>query len=162
MSLLWKTAMTWRHDPDTPAEGEPVHVRDAGFAGFTQVSFGSGDGKGEPDSQSTTIGHFIEDATPADWRAGHHGPVNLTQPIHATQSHIHTGHMDRHQRGEVEEHRGFGGPDPMFVTHQGKLHVIEGHHRVANAMRQEEPSMLGWHYDLDKHPFQCHDDCEYF
>lgn len=98
------------------------------------------------------------------WRKhGTFGPVSLKRPVHATQSHVSQGHIDRYlaNPGERTEHVQRFGPSwndylgdeaPMFVTHHGELHTTEGHHRVAAALQRGDASINGWHYDLDKDP----------
>lgn len=86
------------------------------------------------------------------------GKVDLSKGVYATQSHVHPAHIDRHEvdDGQTPWHAG-GGSDylghkhPMFVTHEGRLHVTEGHHRVARALARGDTHMEGWHYDGDKH-----------
>jgi hypothetical protein len=89
--------------------------------------------------------------------------VDLTRPVHATQPLVSQTHIDRYKSnpGDVSDHR-YSFPEassdypgeshPMFVTHHGELHTIEGHHRVAAALAQGKKSIKGWHYDLDKDP----------
>lgn len=90
-------------------------------------------------------------------------PVDLTGPVHATQSHVSQTHIDRYlgNPGDLSDHqhqfgrgrsRYLGNEAPMFVTHQGRLHTTEGHHRVAAALARGDKSIMGWHYDLDKDP----------
>jgi 8-oxo-dGTP pyrophosphatase MutT (NUDIX family) len=100
------------------------------------------------------------------WRQhGSYGQVPLTKPVYATQSHVAQAHIDRylddphstswHQQRYGPAHPGneyLGDDAPMFVTHQGRMHVTEGHHRVAAALQRGERSIAGYHFNLDKHP----------
>jgi 2'-5' RNA ligase len=89
--------------------------------------------------------------------------VDLRKGVYATQSHVGQFHIDRYLHGGEEEpswHSQHGGQGygylgekhPLFVTHQGRLHAIEGHHRVAAALQRGDTHITGWHHDLDKHP----------
>lgn len=94
-----------------------------------------------------------------------YGAVDLTNPVYATQSHVSQAHIDKyhHDPGATSHHQEMyghhGGTDylgdgaPMFVTHQGDLHTTEGHHRTAAALQRGDKSIMGWHYDADKHGF---------
>lgn len=95
---------------------------------------------------------------------GEHKPISLQQPIHATQGHVSEEHIERYAKNprDKTDHqyrtqgwagsRYLGNEGPMFVTHQGRLHTIEGHHRVAAGLRRGDDHVMGWHYDLDKDP----------
>lgn len=47
----------------------------------------------------------------------------------------------------------FGNETPGFVRHNGKLHAVEGHHRVAAALMRGDTHIEGRLYDADKHGF---------
>lgn len=91
------------------------------------------------------------------------GPVDIkSKPIFATQSHVNQNHIDRYKskpddKSWHEQTTGRpagdyqGGHHPLFVTHQGRTHVIEGHHRVAAALQSGDSHIHAWHIDLDKH-----------
>ena len=96
---------------------------------------------------------------------GRSGRVNLRQPVYATQTHVAREHIDKYkanpnatghhhtmypQAARLSDY--LGSEHPMFVTHQGRLHVTEGHHRVAAALEQGDPHIHGWHFNLDDHP----------
>jgi hypothetical protein len=133
----------------------------------------------EPDHDDPTLMHFVGEHgdNPHLWRnKAHYGPVSLKQPVYATQSHVSQLHMDKyvhdpHAMGDHEEQHGdtsssrmeryLGHDAPMFVTHEGRLHTTEGHHRVAAALRAGEPSIHGWHFNLDKHPEHAKNPREY-
>lgn len=120
----------------------------------------------EPDHDDPELMRFVRNhgSNTSLWRKyGELKPIDLTQPIHATQSHVSQTHIDRYRRnpGDISDHAhtyGEGGREylgeeaPMFVTHRGKLHTTEGHHRTAAALQQHWPHITGWHYDLDKDP----------
>lgn len=104
------------------------------------------------------------------------GKVSLTGPVYATQSHVNQEHIDRYRadpggeshqmqsneryRKVREEHPYLADKHPMFVTHQGRLHVTDGHHRVAAALQDGKKSIVGWHYDGDKHGLPGYEDDE--
>ncbi len=104
------------------------------------------------------------------WQSkGKLGKVDLTKGVYATQSHVSKRIMDEHQydpdsgpwhhrqqRSQGKEPHSYGylgDKHSMFVTHQGRLHATEGHHRVAVALTKGESHIVGWHYDADKHGF---------
>jgi hypothetical protein len=112
-----------------------------------------------------TIFQHGEGLFPSTWEnKGHLGSVDISGPVHATQSHVNQAHVERYldkpddkswweQRSGRTDETGYKGTQhPLFVTHQGRLHVIEGHHRVAAALQRGDKTIHGWHYDLDKHP----------
>lgn len=120
----------------------------------------------EPDYDDPDLMRFVRNhGTNSDlWRKhGHFGDVDLTQGVHATQSHVSQAHIDRYLRHPDDAteatHQGrglksdyLGDEAPMFVTHERGLHATEGHHRVAAALQRGDKSIKGWHYDLDKDP----------
>jgi hypothetical protein len=120
----------------------------------------------EPDNDDPDLMKFIRhhgDNTELWQRHGEHKAIDLTQPVHATQSHVSQTHIDRYKSnpGDISDHAhtyGQTGSDylgeeaPLFVTHNGRLHTTEGHHRVAAALQQGKPEIKGWHYDLDEDP----------
>jgi hypothetical protein len=92
--------------------------------------------------------------------------VDLSKGAYATQSHVGQTHIDRylddphsmswHQQAYGHPSMGgeyLGHNHPMFVKHQGRLHCIEGHHRVAAALQRGDSRIHGWYYDADKHGF---------
>lgn len=124
--------------------------------------------KDKPDHTDADLYHFQrnEARLPSTWQNhGTLGHVDLkSQPVFATQSHVNQAHINRYksnpddkswweqQTGGRRKSEYEGNKHPLFVTHQGRLHVIEGHHRVAAALQRGDSSIHGWHYDLDKHP----------
>lgn len=103
---------------------------------------------------------------PDTWeKHGEFKPVGIKGPVWATQSHVNQGHINRYKNDPGDkswfEHRGGdpmkagveykGTKHPLFVTHQGRLHVIEGHHRVAAAMQRGDTHIQGWHINLDEY-----------
>ncbi len=137
-----------------------------------------------PDQTDDHLHHWIaehsEDPGSFTKHAKQPKKVDLRGGVYATQSHVGQFHIDRYlARGEEEpswhsQNGGFsadylGDKHPLFVTHQGRLHAIEGHHRVAAALQRGDTHITGWHHDLDKHPIasdslhpedEC-DDCRY-
>lgn len=121
----------------------------------------------EPDDDDPGLMRFVGDHgdNPKLWhKYGTLGHVDLTKPVHATQSHVSQTHIDRYRDNphDSSDHVYSFGPSaardypgeeaPMFVTHGGALHVTEGHHRTAAALQSGKKSIRGWHYDLDKDP----------
>jgi hypothetical protein len=122
----------------------------------------------EPTHIDTPLYDFVSEHhdNSALWQnKGHLGKVSLKGPVYATQSHVGQTHIDRYlddpksaswheQRyGKPSDasNRYLGHDHPMFVTHEGRLHAIEGHHRVAAALQRGDSFIHGWHYDADKH-----------
>lgn len=95
------------------------------------------------------------------WRNhGEKRDIGIKGPVYATQSHVNQAHIDRYSKAPDdkswhEQTTGRpagdyqGGHHPLFVTHQGRLHVIEGHHRVAAALQRGDTHIHGWHINLD-------------
>lgn len=152
----------------------PKSVRRAGFAGFVADSdwhreFRDTDNEADkPDHLDDHLGHFVRHHSEhwSTWDGnGEHKQIDLKQPIYATQSHVSQHHIDRYRKNpNAVSWAMHDDPDPihtddypghysaLMVTHQGRLHAIEGHHRVAAKIQDGHESMGAWHYDLDKHP----------
>lgn len=124
-----------------------------------------------PDFEDHDLGRFIHSehgmGSEAWQKHGEFGAIDLRQPIYATQTHVHTGHMDRHDQGDpVSWHVQHGGhhgdylahDHPLFATHEGRVHVLDGHNRVGAALRRGDDSIKGWHVDLDEHPHLMEDE----
>lgn len=133
-----------------------------------------------PDHEDPELHAFIGEHgtdTPLWQSKGHLGKVDLTGPVYATQSHVNQHHIDRYQAdphdeshdsrtnpGAAKTREKFGlepylaDKHPMFVTHEGRLHVTDGHHRVAAALQSGQKSIIGWHYNGDKHGLPGYDD----
>lgn len=126
----------------------------------------------EPDHDDPITSRFIKQhgSDTHLWQThGEYKPIDLTGGVHATQSHVSQTHIDRYKNkpNDKSEHVHIHGPNannrylgndaPMFVTHQGRLHATEGHHRVAAALQTGKKSIMGWHYDLDKDPAEVKD-----
>jgi hypothetical protein len=120
-----------------------------------------------PDIEDPPLRHFIGEhgSNTQLWHDyGRTGKVNLQQPIYATQTHVAKEHIDKylHHPGATSHHQemygmGAGGhylgsEHPMFVTHEGRMHVIEGHHRVAAELQRGSKEMHAHHFNLDEHP----------
>jgi hypothetical protein len=121
-----------------------------------------------PDHEDEGLMHFVrEHGGNTDlWKKhGEFGPVDIKhQPVYATQSHVAKEHIERYQGDRQapshaeslhgdRSHVGYlGDKHPLFVTHEGRVHTIEGHHRVATDMAMGRHETLGWHFNLDKHP----------
>lgn len=87
-----------------------------------------------------------------------HEPVDIKQPVYATQSHVSQTHLDKykfHPDAPTHMDRGdgryLGDEAPMMVTHNGRLHTIEGHHRVAAALQRGDSHIHAWHFNADEH-----------
>jgi hypothetical protein len=123
----------------------------------------------EPDHEDNALKRFVGNhgTNTAHWQQhGTYGAVNLKQPVYATQSHVSQAHIDKyladpgatsHHRMKYGETTGnsnyLGDGAPMFVTHEGRLHATEGHHRTAAALQRGDSHIMGWHYDADQHGF---------
>jgi hypothetical protein len=120
-----------------------------------------------PDIEDPGLIHFIgqHGSDRALWQnKGSLGMVSLKdKPVYATQTHVSKQHVERylHNPHDLTAHQmqyGRGAVDhlandaPVFVTHEGRLHTIEGHHRIAAAMQAGQDKIHAWHFNLDKHP----------
>lgn len=132
----------------------------------------------EMDHDDPDLHHFIGEhgSNSALWKEkGTFGKVNIKdQPVYATQSHVNQQHIDHYTAspGDISHSMrntpGYGqrhaqdpylaDEHPMFVTHEGRLHVTDGHHRVAAALQSGQKHIMGWHYDGDKHGFPDEDE----
>lgn len=111
------------------------------------------------------VGHHGNDREFWDQHATH-GPVDIkNQPVYATQSHVSQKHLDKykadpgattHEPSSSGQY--LGDHAPMMVTHQGRLHVTEGHHRVAAALQRGDSHINAYHYNADEHGFPARDD----
>jgi hypothetical protein len=167
-----KIAMPWEDRGDLPegAKARPKAAKRAGFVGFVsdsqwdrhthKLSEGHPD---KPDFVDDHLSHFVVEH--GSYHSGKPQPIDLSKGVYATQSHVAQFHIDRYKRNPETHpwaHEG-GDPDaiaadeypgskhPMFVTHQGRLHVSEGHHRVAASLQTGQP-IDGYHHDLDAEP----------
>lgn len=119
-----------------------------------------------PDHEDNALMHFVGNhgTNTAHWQQhGEYGAVNLKQPVYATQSHVSQAHIDKYHAdpGAMSHHQMkyqhmgknnyLGDGAPMFVTHEGRLHAIEGHHRTAAALQRGDSHIMGWHYNADQH-----------
>jgi hypothetical protein len=119
------------------------------------------------DHEDPELRHFIGEhgSNTKLWHDyGRSGKINLRQPVYATQTHVAREHIDKYlkNRNATSHHQQIfgahvgadylGNEHPMFVTHQGRLHAIEGHHRVAAALERGDTGMHGHHFNLDEHP----------
>lgn len=127
----------------------------------------------EMDHDDPDLHRFIGEhgSNAALWKEkGTFGKVNIKdQPVYATQSHVNQQHIDHYTAspGDISHSMrntpGYGkthaqnpylaDEHPMFVTHEGRLHVTDGHHRVAAALQSGQKHIMGWHYDGDEHGF---------
>lgn len=131
----------------------------------------------EPDHHDSPLANFVghHGTDTALWKQhATYGHVDLKQPVYATQSHVSQRHIDKYvaDPGAASHHRQKYGPwaggsdylgdgAPMFVTHEGRLHATEGHHRTAAALQRGDSHIMGWHYDADKHGFPPSEDEDY-
>lgn len=108
-----------------------------------------------PDIEDPRLHHFLRHHFGEQylWKPG---TVDLTKPLHATQSHVAQEHLDKYRDNPAAdvheaEWRGVDADAPMTVTHEGRTHAIEGHHRLAAGMERGETSMPAWTFNLDNH-----------
>lgn len=118
-----------------------------------------------PDHHDNELAMFQRSTAvfPETWHNfGTKGPVDIkSKPVWATQSHVNQAHVDRYRKnaGDKSWYEQTGGistgyegtKHPLFVTHKGRLHVIEGHHRVAAALQRGDTHIHGWHFNMDEH-----------
>lgn len=115
-----------------------------------------------PDHEDDELMDFVGNhgANSEFWHQhGTHGPVDIKhQPVYATQSHVSQNHLDKYRYSPgASTHRDNGRGDylgddaPMMVTHNGRLHVTEGHHRVAAALQRGDHHIDAYHFNADDH-----------
>lgn len=108
---------------------------------------------------------------PQRWHDMDKEKVDLSQPIHAMQPHLYKDKLKSYldnPEGKTTAQEKFRGADdqtqkaidhypfthhPGFIKYQGRLHVVDGHHRVAAAMMRGDSHIEGKVYDADKHGF---------
>ena len=118
------------------------------------------------DHEDPELRHFVSEhgSNTRLWHdKGRSGKIDLRQPVYATQTHVAREHLDKYHANPnaTGHHQTYfpkaggdylGSEHPMFVTHQGRLHVIEGHHRVGAELEKHSPHIYGHHFNLDEHP----------
>jgi hypothetical protein len=176
MSLLWVKAMAWL-DSERGDESGAVPAKSVGFKGYVGISGWKGmerdiaefngrqpfsRSEDRPDHVNDDLHGFIAEhaRNGALWQSkGRLGKVDISKGVYATQSHVHNDILDRYRSSPGA--KSWSVPDtpgahldvdhPMFVQHGGRLHVIEGHHRVGAALQAGQTHVHGWVYDADKH-----------
>lgn len=90
--------------------------------------------------------------------------VPLHEPIYSTQPRVVDEHVQRYMDNPSDETahtklwkaHGADEPEypgthmPMFIRHEGRTYVHDGHHRVAAALMRKDPSIKGYMYDADQ------------
>lgn len=114
-----------------------------------------------PDIEDPRLFHFLRQHF-NEQRLWKPGTVDLTKPLYATQSHVAQEHLDRYRKDPSApvhdaEWRGVDADAPMVVTHEGRQHAIEGHHRLAAGIERGETQMPVWHFNLDNHYMPSYD-----
>lgn len=111
-----------------------------------------------PDMEDGRLHHYLRYhwSDPEIWkRHGNLGPVDIHQPVYATQSHVAQEHIDKYMKNpgaavnDAENRTSLDSGHPMLVTHEGRLHAIEGHHRIAAALQRGDHKIDAWHLNLD-------------
>lgn len=152
--------------PEKVAAHGPVPVQRAGFAGYAGASQPAG--QTQPDTRDDLVAAFREAHAEDEglWTPRRAKVVDLSKGVYATQSHLDPEVMARYEktpRGRTtrqieydSDHTGVPGDErPTFATHGGRLFVLDGHHRVADALRRGKTSVVGLHVDLDRDHKQC-------
>lgn len=73
-------------------------------------------------------------------------------PIYATQTHLSKEHLGRYRsdpHGTADMTGGIGAHAPVLITHEGRVHAADGHHRLSAAIERGETELPVWHFDLD-------------
>lgn len=114
-----------------------------------------------PDIEDPRLHHFIRNHF-NEQRLWKPGSIDLTQPVYATQSHVAKEHLDRYRNDpnaavHDAEYRGIDADAPMVVKHEGRMHAVEGHHRIAAGIERGETSLPAWVVDLDSHYMPAYD-----
>lgn len=136
-----------------------------------EKAFNDREARVRPDHHDDRLMRFIRNfgTDVAHWNEhGTFGPISLKQPVYATQSHVSQTHLDKYHADPQAQSARFdafdpdmiqhlpehhGDKAPMFVTHQGRLHTIEGHHRVGAALQRGDDKIDGWHFNADEKGF---------
>jgi hypothetical protein len=104
---------------------------------------------------------------PQRWHDMDRQKVDLSQPIHAMQPFVHKSHLEKYlnepdaptqamenvtdsKNRRALEHYPFT-HHPGFVKYQGRMHCVDGHHRVAAALMRGDSHIEGKVWDADKH-----------
>lgn len=101
------------------------------------------------DHEDPRLFHFME-------HHYHHGDlfepasVDTTEtPIYATQTHVAKEHLDKYRRNADASPHDADAPAPVLITHQGRVHAADGHHRLSAAMERGDRDLQVWHLNLD-------------
>ncbi len=108
-----------------------------------------------PDIEDPRLHHFLRHHF-GDQHLWQPGTADLTKPVYATQTHVAQEHLNRYRDNPSApvhgaETRGVDADAPMLVTHEGRTHAIEGHHRIAAGIERGDRSMPAWLFNLDHH-----------
>lgn len=113
-----------------------------------------------PDVEDPRLFHFMRHQMPKtqgnDWDYAY---ADLTRPVYATQSHVAKEHIERYKNNpDSPQHWTDKTSVPLMVTHEGRTHVADGHHRVAAGIARGETEMPVFHLNLDRHYVPGYDD----
>lgn len=108
-----------------------------------------------PDVEDPRLHHFLRHHF-GEQHLWSPSTVDLTKPVYATQTHVAQEHLDRYRKNpnaavHGAESRGVDADAPMLVTHEGRTHAIEGHHRIAAGIERGDTELPAWHFNLDNH-----------
>jgi hypothetical protein len=168
-----KEAMAWQDMGDIPGgkKNRPRDVRRMGFAGLvSDTEYDHAHPQENVDHVDNHLRHFIQEHAPhmSVWHQhGTLGPVDISKGVYATQSHLSPFHVERYRQNrddpawavhpthgdeQYDDNTNEYQAHPMFVTHHGRLHAADGHHRIATSLQEGDEKVNGWHYDLDAKP----------
>lgn len=129
-----------------------------------------------PDSENHDLHNFVYQSHDAGdfWKNQPVTSLSHDTPVHATQPYVFRKHLNRyiHDRQAPTNQMSLlakngadldkspassyeGNHHPLLVKHQGKIHAIEGHHRVSSDILSQRP-ITGRLYDADAHPDGLH------
>lgn len=160
MTLLWTRAMPWVQRPDDPTY-TPIPVKHAGFAGYVGPHPHDDHPAQNPhedvaDIEDPRLHHFIRNHRRYDSDDLFEPSVadTTTFPIYATQTHVAKEHFDKYRADpRAATHvssDGSGSADPVLITHEGRVHAADGHHRLAAAIARGDTELPVWHVNLDR------------
>jgi len=110
-----------------------------------------------PDIEDSRLHHFIRH-TPKKIEFEPYS-LDLSRPVYATQSHVAREHIQRYLDDPDSQHQGHNESEyPVVVTHEGRMHAGDGHHRIAAALARGDSHIPAWHFNLDRHYIPGYDD----
>lgn len=93
--------------------------------------------------------HFMEHHYHSGDLFNEHSLDTTQTPLYATQTHVAQEHLDKYHHDPSASTHDSGELAPRLITHEGRVHVADGHHRIATAIARGETDLPVWHMNLD-------------